>query len=361
MAVNVVQVAHITRIPGPVQFLARFLNEKKGFNCWQIYHPLDESISNSTLTSQGKIIAQKRINVSGLLKYFVTFSLSLKWLGKSPQQLDWAIGMNCLDTFSLLVAKKFRKISQVVFFNTDFSRRRFKNPLLNSIYVALDRWVAKRADLLCCNTKRTIQARIKEGISENKIILTPNGVFLSDIGFVKKNKSFLPQLVYVGSLNKDHGLQNIFSSLGKTKLKLFIIGSGPDEKHFKMLVRKYQLEKQISFLGFMDHDRVVKYLKNFSGFGLAPYPSDTNWAYYADPVKIKEYLACLVPPVISSVVEISQEIKQKRLGLVYQKNPSKTFKEIASMNNKDYQQIIANIISKRTQLDYNYIYQKIFD
>lgn len=358
----ILQAAHITKIPGPVQSLARFFCEKKGTTCYQILHPLDNSLTNSLLKKDGKVIAKKKKLLLGSAKYFSSFFLTLKWLKKLPKRVDLGIGMNCFDTLALIIAQKLKlkKITQIIFFNTDFSRIRFQNPVLNHAYVAIDRRAAKEADFLCCNTKRTIQARIKEGIGKDKIVYTPNGVFLADIGKIKEKKSFLPQLVYIGSLSKDHGLQSILSILPKTSLKLFIIGSGPDEPYLKKMVKDYNLAKQVSFLGVMKHQQVIAFLKNFSGFGLAPYNRDTDWVYYADPVKIKEYLACLVPPVTNETTEIAQIIKKKKMGFVYQKNPEKIFKKIASLDNIQYQKIINNIEKQRKAFDYQKIYQKVF-
>lgn len=359
---TIVQVAHITRIPGPVQSLGRFLKQKKEITCYQILHPLDDSLSYSALVKKDKEIAKKKRIALGPMKYFISFFLTLKWLKKLPKKIDLAIGMNCFDTLALLTAKKlkFKNIDRVVFFNTDFSRRRFTSPFLNNLYVAIDKFTAKSADFLCCNTKRTIKARAKEGIGKEKIIYTPNGVFLADIGRVNNNKSFLPQLIYVGSLNRDHGLQDVFPVLTKTSLKLFIIGSGSDEKYFKQLVQKQKLANQVFFLGFMSHKQILEYLKRFSGFGLAPYSQKSDWTYYADPVKIKEYLACLVPPITTDTTEISQIIKKNNLGFVYQKSPKKIFQKIASLNNSDYINIINRIVSYQSQLDYDQIYQKVF-
>lgn len=358
----ILQAAHITKIPGPVQSLARFFRDKKRITCYQILHPLDNSLTNSFLKKDGKIIFQKKRFFSGLAKYFFSFSLTLEWIRKLSKRIDLGIGMNCFDTLTLIIARSvgLKKITQIVFFNTDFSRVRFQNPVLNHIYIAVDRWAAKEADLLCCNTKRAIRARIKEGIDKNKIIYIPNGVFLTDIGKVKKDKIFLPQLVYVGSLNKDHGLQNVFPALAKTSLKLFVIGSGPDELYFEKMVKNHNLAKQVSFLGVMKHKQVIAFLKNFSGFGLAPYNRDTDWVYYADPVKIKEYLACLVPPVTTNTTEISQIIKKKNLGFVYKKSPEKIFKKIASLDNNQYKEIIKNIKKHQKTFDYQKIYQKAF-
>jgi len=359
---TILQVAHITQTPGPVQSLSRFIGEEKKGDFYRIYHPLSGDLSYSSLFKNGQLLKKKKIFLPGPAKYFETFFTTLGWLKFLPKEIDLAIGMNCFDTAALLVAKKVRtkKLSQIIFFNTDFSRHRFQNLILEKIYLGLDRFSAKEADFLCVNTQRTVRARIKEGIKKDKIIYTPNGVFLKDIGIIKEKKEFSHELVYVGRLDRDHDLKAVFRALSKVDLKLFIIGSGPEEENLRRLAKKYRLKNRVFFLGRKNHPEVIRFLKNFSGFGLAPYSSQSDWTYYADPVKIKEYLACLVPPITNNITEIARLVKSKRLGFVYQNNLGEILPKVASLNNKDYQGIIRNITRQKLLLDYAVIYRKIF-
>ena len=57
----ILQVAHITQIPGPVQSLARFINEEKKGDFYQIYHPRTDDLSFSSLFKNGRLLKQKKI------------------------------------------------------------------------------------------------------------------------------------------------------------------------------------------------------------------------------------------------------------------------------------------------------------
>jgi len=161
----IIQIAHITRTPGPVQFLADYLRNKTE-NFYRIYHPL-ESIGkiSSVLMKGDKIIKEKKARGNIFSNYIANFFISLKWLKEIKEPIDLAIGMNCFDVFPLIIMKKRCRIKKIFFFNTDFSRHRFKNFSLNKVYVWLDKFCAKKADLIGCNTKRTILKRIKEGVN----------------------------------------------------------------------------------------------------------------------------------------------------------------------------------------------------
>lgn len=269
---KIVQVAHVTKIPGPVQILAEYIQEKKDVEFYQILHPLNGSgISHSEFLVNKEKLAQKKTKFKGLLEYADNYFETMKWLKRVEGPIDTAIGMNPFDALPLILLKRRLKIRKVVLFGTDFSRKRFKNPMVNSIYVRIDRFCAKKADLVCCNTRRAIEARMKEGVFREKLILTPNGVFWDKIGIVPKKRVFEKKLVYIGHLSKSHGLADIIKLISGTNLRVDIIGLGPAENELRNSAKEYKVAEKIIFLGKLSHDQVIEYLKSFSGLALAPY------------------------------------------------------------------------------------------
>jgi glycosyltransferase involved in cell wall biosynthesis len=85
------------------------------------------------------------------------------------------------------------------------------------------------------------------------------------------------------------------------KAVLEIIGTGPYEAELKDQARRLGLGPAVRFLGLMDHATLFRHLPT-CGVALATYTEDEdNIAYYADPTKPKEYLACGLPLVITKV------------------------------------------------------------
>lgn len=358
----IVQVAHTTEIPGPVQFLEKYFR-KKGSDIYRIYHPLDESADRFSRFMHGdQILAEKRAP-KGIIGYFSDFLATARWMSRVNQPIEKAIGMNCFDVLPLILFKKRFKISEVIFFNTDFSRKRFGNPLLNRAYVFLDRFCAKRADKLCCNTKRTISKRIDEGVDEKKIVYTPNGVFLDEIGEVDLSKKrFEKKILFIGHVSKAHGLQDVIKLLPDLDLKLEIIGSGDYESELKALAERLRVYGKVAFLGRKDRKDVIEYLKGFGGFGIAPYSLDGgDWVYYCDPVKVKEYLACGVPVIISDFPEVAIDLKEKGIGMSYcNLDEAKTVLAMASgFDNERYAEMMTNIEGYIIHLNLELIYSGI--
>lgn len=314
---TVLQTAHVTKVYGPVQSLAEFISGNKSFDFYQIIHPLNNNASpESVFLRNGKKISEVRINTYSIFRYFLDFIITSYWLFKLPKKIDVGFGMNSFDTLPLVIFR--HKINKIIFFNTDFARNRFNNKLINSIYVSIDKYCAQKADLVCCNTNRTIDARIDEGINKNKLLLTPNGVDFDKIGKIKPKKTYKQSLIYIGYLSKEHGIQKVIKELPKINITLTIIGSGEYESDLRFLVNKLNLNNSVEFLGNLKHQQVINILKNFKGFGIAPYNQDSDWTYYCDPVKAKEYLACYVPVIISSIPEFSETVRSEKLGYTFQ-------------------------------------------
>lgn len=362
---RVLLVAHVTEIPGPVQSLARFFESKK-IDFYKMYFPIEEAkINTSSLYRNKKLLKEKIIHLRGPVRYLIDFFNTFFWLREVKLPIDKALGTNCLSVFPLILFRRMFGIGEVIFFGSDYARRRFSNKLLNFLYITLDRFCAKRADKVCCNSLRTIEARIKEGIKKRKIIYTPNGVFLRDIGDLKPEaKKFVKKILFIGHLSRTHGLQEIIVLLPHLEMKLDIIGSGPYEDFLKRKVNSLGLERKVNFLGFKPHSEVIAYLKKFSGFGLAPYLLEENgpdWVKYCDPVKVKEYLACLVPIIISNVPEIAMVIKERKMGFVYSNSHSlkETIGKISKLRKSSYDQMLENIFNFRKNFDLRLVYEQL--
>lgn len=334
MKKRIIQVAHITSTPGPVQTLAEFLGNKKDIDLKKIYFDLDNSI----------------------LGYILDFFVTLDKLSKM-YKIDVAIGMNCFDTLPLILLRKNR-IKKIVFFGTDFARKRFKNPILNWFYIKIDGYCAKKADWVCCNSQRTIKQRLVEGVNKNKIIYTPNGLFLKKTKTIKKE--YKKKLVFIGRIDKEHGLLTLISRVNKASIKMDVIGDGPELVN---LQNSFKESRYIKFLGEKTHSEVMDYLLGFGGFGVAPYiKTGLDWTYYCDPVKVKEYLACGVPVIVSDVPEIAKVIKKEEFGFVYKnkKDLEMVLDQLKKIDRNDYQQMVKRIKLFRLNFDLNKIYERIF-
>ena len=115
-------------------------------------------------------------------------------------------------------------------------------------------------DYLCALTK-VLKRDYEKFLIKNKhtkVILLPN--MTED----NKNKSSLnnKNIISVGRLHegkKIDELVTIFSKLKNKECKLYIIGDGNEEAKIKLLIKKYDLQKRIIMLGYLDKKAQEKY------------------------------------------------------------------------------------------------------
>lgn len=156
-------------------------------------------------------------------------------------------------------------------------------------------------------------------------IYIPLGV---DETFMKREnriKQSRPTLLYIGALAEQKGVQFLMPALNKIKkvfpeVLLIIAGRGVMRDFLEKQVKEYDLEKNVDFLGFVDH-KVIKSLYLKSDIFLMP----SIWQEQFGLVG-PEALSCETPCVASNVGGISEWLRHGENGFLV---PPKAPKAIA--------------------------------
>lgn len=101
--------------------------------------------------------------------------------------------------------------------------------------------------------------------SKDKIKVIHSGINLLKYSPIKNFNN----LLYVGRLPKEKGVDYLIKSIVKVKeynksVKLYIAGSGDEEKNLRLLVKKLCLEKNVIFLGNVPYNKIGKFYKKSS-------------------------------------------------------------------------------------------------
>ena len=122
---------------------------------------------------------------------------------------------------------------------------------------------------------------------------------------------------YVGLLEKGRGLMQIleaFQKINSSDYHLVVFGYGPMQKDVEQASRQFQ---NISFLGRVDHDRLVQSISECDyGFCLIETVSLSD--YYSLPNKLFEYASAGVPVIASNLPEIRHVVDIYGLGHIYE-------------------------------------------
>jgi len=229
------------------------------------------------------------------------------------------VGSDGINALAGLILRRFGFVEVVAYYSIDYTPKRFQHRLLNAAYHALDRFCVRRSDYVWNLTSRMVNVRRAQGLEDSRNLLIPVGTNLDRRNPLlgKDQRS----IVFLSHLIRSKGVELVLDAMRlihrKTPdVKLTIIGDGPSALAMKGMAGKMGLEKSTLFLGPMNHASVLAILPSFA-VGLAPYlPSPDNIAWYADPTKVKDYLSCGLPMVITDVPEVAAEVAKKGAGLM---------------------------------------------
>ncbi|MCX6807245.1 MAG: glycosyltransferase family 4 protein [Patescibacteria group bacterium] len=133
-----------------------------------------------------------------------------------------------------------------------------KNPITQFTY----RWIHKKPRLLTAISRQVVSRAQKFTDYKKQIEYIPNGVHLhiwhANANKVKLNPN---QIIFWGRLNKVKGVDVLIKAISRLKLpkiKLEIIGDGPEAGNLRTLTKKLKLDKQIHFAGFKTHKEISK-------------------------------------------------------------------------------------------------------
>ena len=137
----------------------------------------------------------------------------------------------------------------------------------------------KKIDLLLVEGPHMMAELIKLGAPREKIALQRIGIPVSKIRFcIPKIKSDPNTALWAGRMVEKKGLMDALKALEilkdqGVKLKLRVIGDGPERRKAERFVQEKGLEDKVRFLGFLDYQ---SYLKEFERADLFIAPSKTS-------------------------------------------------------------------------------------
>lgn len=369
--------AHTSRIYGPVQALAAWLEAQKAdFTLVELpfgFSGLPCAVERRF--EKGRPAGSVEGHASrGWDSWLWTkdwcFALRRGWKAGAAAPVDLFIGVDCLNASAGLVLRALGRVRRVAFYVIDYTPRRFKNPVLNAIYARLDRLAATRSDLVWNLSERMRGVRRGQGVAEDRNRLVPVGVELGAVAAVPKTRVRRRTLLYMGALMRGKGLELLVEAFPKVLeavpgAELHILGFGPFEAELKRLVKASPARARIKVPGGLAHGALFKVVPAY-GVALAPYLDDPDsYTWWCDPTKPKEYLACGLPLIITRVPWIWERVADPRkpLGLAIDYRLDELVQACVRLLSDDryYWRCRRNALEFASTLDWNRIYARAFD
>jgi glycosyltransferase involved in cell wall biosynthesis len=247
----------------------------------------------------------------------------------------WAtyVGMDGLCVLWGNLLRALGRVRRTVYWAIDFvPSNRFASRLKNRIYAAVNRSGYRRADEVWDLSPRMAEARrLFGGIGPDdyrRNIVVPYGIWPERIPRFTHAECEQNTLVFMGHLLEKQGVQLVISAMPRILERLpdfrfKIIGDGNYRHRLEQLARDTGVAERCTFLGKIQRIEDLEREIARSAVAIAPYirALDT-WTLYADPGKVKTYLACGVPVVLTDVPWNAADIEREGCGKVIAEDAS---------------------------------------
>lgn len=233
-------------------------------------------------------------------------------------------------------------------------------PIKSPIHKMIIKYNLKKAD--CILSTSNVMKLETEKYTDKKIEVTPFGV---DINRFYPNKIESDEIIIgtIKTLEEKYGIQYLVKAFKKVKeenknlnIKLRIGGKGSQEEYLKSLCRELNIENDVTFLGFVRPDDVIK---EFQRFDISVFPSTLDSESFG--VAAVESEACGTPVIVSNVGGLMESTKPNETSLVVEKKSVEDLVEKINLLVRDKELRIKMGKAARKFVEDNYSLEKNFE
>lgn len=250
---------------------------------------------------------------------------------RTKRKYDLFIGLESVYTIAGIILRNLGLIKKVVYYVSDYIPDRYQQKWLNKIYISLDKFCCYNANYIWDVSPAFQKARLKAGLDSKKsapLIHVPNALFNEQISYLPIQKVSPFSIVFAGTFGPENGLPLAISAMKKIvekfpKASLNLIGGGHATiNDLKNIAKKYGVENNIIFHGFISDTTVLSNLVKKFAIGIAPYMSyPDSPRLLGDATKIRLYLGAGLPVVTTQVPPLGLEIAKINAAIVTKDNP----------------------------------------
>ncbi len=194
-------------------------------------------------------------------------------------------------------------------------------PEKNIFYQKLIEFSLSKADKIL-STSRAMAVQT-EKFTNKKIEVIPFGIDTDKFKPLKAESLFTTEDTVIGTiktLEKKYGIEYLIRAFKivkdefpSKKLKLLIVGSGPEENNLKRIVRELGLENNTVFTGYINPDEIPKYHNMIDIFAALSESESFG-------VSALEASACEKPIIVSNAEGFKEIVKDELTGFIVDRN-----------------------------------------
>jgi glycosyltransferase involved in cell wall biosynthesis len=297
---------------GPAQALRDYLVERNA-RVTTIFHPLthEQGTQHAIATyAAGRRIADRsiRMPLAPPLSYLLDPLVPLR-----PPEVETWFGFNPLACARGLLAQAHDRAGRVILWSVDFVPNRFgPGTLPTRLYDRLDRLCCLRADARVELSEAARAGRSRRHglpLDASGAHIVPMGAWVDRVATTPPDGFKRRRVVFLGHLVPRQGVSRLIDAIAllDEDTTLDVIGTGPQEAELRN-----HASANVAFHGYLDDHHQVERLLSESSVAVAPYEwSAETFTRYADPGKLKAYLAAGLPIVLTEVPPNARELERE--------------------------------------------------
>ncbi len=318
-------------VDGPAQAFRDHLVAREAASVRTIFHPLlpDEGgLHEVTVWERGERRSVCRMRLPS--RPPLTYPLDLLVPAQIPRAHAW-FGFNALACLSGLLP---RRADTVVYWCVDYVEERFGPGLLTRGFNAVDGYCCRRADARFELSKRARLARDSrhrgKGLAPAHIV--PMGAWLDRLSTTPEDGHAAQRVVFLGHLVERQGVSALLAALASLDEGVVadVIGRGPMLEPLREEAARLGIAERVTFHGYVPRHEDVEALLAAASVGVAPYEPG-SFTSYADPGKLKSYLAAGLPIVTTTVPPNARALEQAGAAVIVEGSPAELAAAIARL------------------------------
>lgn len=311
------------------------------------------------------------IKAPSLFLFAKDILFTIWYLSRRKTKFQIYVGVDNLNAYSGILLRRLGTVEHVIFYVIDYAPQRFRSRAGQALYRSLDRRCCYGADAVWNVSASMEEARKHDGIRLERCapqIETPLGNRYSEIPKLPLEKIDPNMVVFLGSLTQEQGLSRMVEAMPRLKqkipnIKLRIIGDGPESSLLKRLAAERGVSDSIEFMGFIEDDSRAAQLVAEGAVGIAPYAqTGDTYKRFADPGKVKIYLAAGLPVVISRVPRVAKLIEESEAGVAIEPDATSLADALAELLSSPgrLRRLRSNAAALGQRFDWNAIFDRAF-
>ena len=260
--------------------------------------------------------------------YLKEFLATSSWVVRSRLKWDLYVGLDGLCTAFGLVMRRLGRVKKVSLWSIDFvPSGRFPSQWKDDVYRRINVFSALHADEVWDFSERMVEEKRRVlGLTPSDYRahrVVPHGTWTERIQRFSYEEAERHTLVFMGHLLEKQGVQLVLEAIPRIvesipDFRFKVIGDGEHASVLHAFAKQLGVQQYVDFLGLIADDQEMERQIARSGAAIAPYirSLDTFTQFGADPGKIKIYLGCGVPILVTDVPWIAREIETRGCGLI---------------------------------------------